>query len=91
MWAIKIFFISYNEKNLHAVLYNLKFIKTNIFSNNKTIKINAKLSIKFNGIWKLNLRLYAKYNVKSDIKVSLNKKNKILFNGDGVSNKIILI
>ena len=50
-----------------------------------------KLSIKFVGTSKLNLKLYAKYKVNKEIRKSLNKKNKILFNGDGVSNKIILI
>ena len=65
--------------------------KISFFNKSKNIKIEKKLSIKFVGMRKLNLRLYAKYKVKRDIKVSLNRKNKILFSGDGVNNKIILI
>ena len=47
-----------------------------------------KLSIKFIGTSKLNLRLYAKYKVNKEIRKSLNKKNKILFNGVGVNNRL---
>ena len=50
-----------------------------------------KLSIKFIGTSKLNLRLYAKYKVNKEIRKSLNKKNKILFNGDGVSKTVLFL
>ncbi len=57
---------------------------------NNTKKIKKKLFIKFVGTWKLNLKLYAKYNVKREIIISLNRKNSILFSGEGVKNKYIL-
>ena len=88
--AKSIFFTSCKEKNLHAVLYNLKYIKTIILIKNNTKKIKKKLFIKFVGTWKLNLKLYAKYNVKREIIISLNRKNSILFSGEGVKNKYIL-
>ena len=56
------------------------------FRENKIVNIIKKLSIKFIGTSKLNLKLYAKYKVNKEIKISLNKKNKILLNGVGVSN-----